>query len=291
MAVEATIDEAPVEEPKVEVEEAETPEKQEDQKTESLTIEKLAKEMGWKGSDEFQGREDDYVDAAEYIRRSKDIQDTMRKHLNDNKRKMTDMERGIQDLKLHNERVFKVQLEKQKREIDELRKQRREAIEEGDVEKVESLDGRMLDLYNLTETPDEPSVPPPDPEEAASFADWCKSNPWYFKDGSGDREMTDYADRMADLPEYAALPYERKLKVVTDLVKKAYPEKFKSNPDRPKAPANNLVEAPKGSPAKRQFTSRDLSEDQKKIMENFVKRGIMTEKQYINDLVEIGEIG
>jgi len=288
MAVEATIETPEVEPKEKEAPDvgAETPE--EEPEAPEVTVKAIAKEMGWKGPDDYQGHEDDYVDAPEYIRRSKDIQDSMRQHLKDNKRKMSDMDRGIQDLKSHNEHVFKVQLSKQKQQIDELRKQRREAIEEGDVEKVDSLEGKMSTIYSSAEPPpDTPPSPKTDPEEIANFEGWNKTNPWYRgKDGKGNKGMTEYADRMADLPEYALLPYDRKLKTVTGLVRKAYPEQFRS-----KTPGVNSVEAPQGSGGKRQFTSRDLSSEQKNIMDNFVKRGIMTEKKYINDLAEIGEIG
>jgi hypothetical protein len=92
---------------------------------------------------------------------------------------------------------------------------------------------------------------------------------------------------MANLPEYDNLPYDRKLTAVTELVKKAFPEKFQAQA----TPTSNAVEAPSGTGSKRQFTSSDLSTEQRSIMNNFVKRGIMTEKQYIKDLDSIGEIG
>jgi hypothetical protein len=120
------------------------------------------------------------------------------------------------------------------------------------------------------------------------FDGWKAKNDWYSVQGQGgDTDMTAYADKLANLPEYDALPYDRKLTAVTEMVKKAFPEKFQTQV----APTANPVEAPSGTGSKRQFTSSDLSQEQRGIMNNFVKRGIMTEKQYIKDLVSIGEIG
>ena len=59
------------------------PDEKEVKEPEDPTIEDLAREQGWKPSDDFTGHEDDYVGPVEYIRRGKDIQDTMRKHLKD----------------------------------------------------------------------------------------------------------------------------------------------------------------------------------------------------------------
>ena len=261
--------------------------------TPEATVESLATDMGWKPKDNFQGDDETYVDAATYIRKGEDIKESMRMHLKDNRRKMTALERGIDDLKVHNDQVFKVTLAKQQREIEELRSQKREAIEEGDADKVDQIEGQMLEKYNTMEEPAKrpPEPPTPKEEDVSAFDGWRNTNPWYNVKGSngGDTDMTTYADRMAELPEYAALPYDRKLASVTQLVKKAFPEKFKAEPGR--TPSANAVEAPRGVISKKQFSSRDLSTDQKAIMSNFVKRGIMTEKQYIADLASIGEVG
>lgn len=288
MAIEATIEEsAPTEEPSEEPTEEQTEETSEEPTEESeVTVEALASDLGWKPKDRFQGDDETYVDAATYIRRGEDIKESMRQHLKDNRQKMTAMERGIQDLKTHNERVFKVQLEKQRKEIEDLRSKKREAIEEGDADKVDQIEGEMLRRYNSMEEADTPqSAPELNQEEVSAFDGWRKTNDWYGVKGSGgDNDMTLYADRMANTPEYANLPYERKLKVVTELVKKAFPDKFR------KAPSSNAVEGARTTTTKRTFTTRDLSGDQRAVMKNFVNRGIMTEKQYIADLAQIGEL-
>ena len=211
----------------------------------------------------------------------------MRDHLDANKSKMDEMSRGIDDLHSHYQQVSRVQIAKQQKEIDQLRSQKKEAIEEGDADRVEEIEGEMLDKYNSMESPPPKQPPAPAPQDVKAFDGWTAKNDWYSVQGrGGDSQMTAYADRMAEQPEYAALPYDRKLTAVTELVRKAFPEKFRTG-----APQANAVESPQGSPGKRQFTERDLSGDQRSIMNNFVKRGIMTKKQYISDLADIGELG
>jgi hypothetical protein len=294
MPIEAVIDDQPVEATEVEeVTEDATEEAATEENTEESaqpTVEDIAKDLGWKSQDEFQGNDETYVDPATYIRRSKDIQQSMSQHLKDNRRKMDQMERGISDLHNHYEQVSKAQIAKQQKEIVRLRKEKREAIEEGDADRVDEIESEMLDKYDSMDASQPiPAMPEPDPRDVDEFDGWRSKNDWYkVKGGDGDQDMTAYADKLANLPEYDALPYQRKLATVTELVKKAFPDKFQGTAQS--RPTSNSVEAPRGAPGKRVFSKRDLSSDQQSIMSNFVKRGIMTEKQYIADLAEIGEL-
>ena len=265
----------------------ETPE--EESEEQEASVADLATEMGWKPQDDFQGHEDDYVDASTYIRRSKDIQDSMRQHLKENKRTMTSMQRGFEDLKSHNEMVYKADLKKKEKEIEVLQKQRVEAIEEGDVNQVDKLEVEMSELMDVT-APRRSEAPQPDPEQFTAFSKWQEDNPWYGVKGvtEGNSELTNYANYLSELPEYNGLSYERKLMKVTEKVREMHPEHFKGKSNGPKVSA---VEAPRPSGNKVRYTARDLNDDQRNVMRNFVKRGLMTEKEYINDLTKIGEIG
>jgi len=269
-------DETPVEEP-----ESAEPE----EKTEQDTIESLATEMGWKPKTDFQGNEDDYVDAATYIRRSKDIQDTLRQHLKDNRKKMTSLEKGIEDLRIHNERVYKAEIARQKEQLEALRSQRKEAIEEGDVAAVEQIEQKMNQL-NVEDKPQEQKV---DPEEYQAFSSWLKTNTWYNLEGvtEGNKDLTQYADKLAELPEYQILPYPQRLKKIAVKVTEMFPEEFQP---KNKKPANTAVESPSLRAAKKKHSARDLNDDQRDIMRNFVRNGIMSEQEYIDDLVKLGEL-
>lgn len=260
----------------------------------SPSVEDIALEMGWKPKEDFAGHEEDYVDAATYIKRSKDIQDSMRQHLKDNKRKMSTLEQTISDIKNHYESVNRAQLKELKSKIEETKEQKREAIEEGDVERVEKYENQLSDLYDqvvgqLQQVKNKQNAESePDPEEMEAFSAWTRQNPWYNQPGytNGDSELTKYADYLAELPEYAGLPYSKKLDVVTRKVKETFPEKFKNgSPKRPPA-----VEGGSKTSQNKKVSVRDLTPEQRSVMNNFVNQGIMTQEQYINDLAEIGEI-
>ena len=99
MAIEAVVEDTPeeaIEEPVDSYDLGEeTPEEPETPK--EPTVEEIAKDLGWRPKDEFQGDEDNYVDPATYIRRSKDIQQSMSQHLKDNRRKLDQMDKAVKE--------------------------------------------------------------------------------------------------------------------------------------------------------------------------------------------------
>jgi len=252
------------------------------------TIESLAESIGWVPKRKFKGNTDNYISASDFIKKTKAVSDTLNHTLKENKQKLTSLEKGIEALKQHNDRVYRVQLDKQKEEIDRLRKERREAIEEGDVDRVEAIEEKMTTLAESEdEQQDDPKI---DPEQLDAFGAWLKENEWYKVDGitDGNKDLTEYADKLAGTPEYQAMPYSLRIKKVGAKVKEVFPEHFNEAPKRKNV---SPVEGPGMKSSGRKFTVRDLSDDQKNIMKNFVRNGIMTEQEYIADLAKIGEIG
>jgi len=254
----------------------------------SLTVEELAKKMMWKGKEDFQGHEDDFVNAETFILRGQDIQESMRKRSKETNKKITAMAQTIKDVKSHYEATLKAETARQQKRLTELRTERDEAIEEADKEKVDAVESEMADLYEATSKPMQREDEEEDSEEIVEFTDWHKGNSWYTLRGtkSGDKAMTEYADNLSKLPENKILPYERRLKVVTDLVKKAYPENFKQRATS----RVTTVESPSAGTKKRKHSARDLTDDQRSVMRNLIEFGDMTEREYIDDLVKIGDL-
>lgn len=260
-----------IDEPKVEPE----PKKEPDEKVEPNEdkVEALAKEMGWQPKDNFKGEE--YVDAAEYIRKGQDIQDGMRKSLKDQKKQLSDMSSSISELKQHNERVYKAEVSQLKKELSDLAKQKKTAIEDGDVDKVGELDEQMDTVKESMEPPEKPEKAETTPE----FEDWVGENDWYLKDA----EMAAYADTLSD--QYKGAPFSRMSALVTKQVKEMFPDKF-SQKKSERTPISR-VEGGDRKPPSIKFTKSDLTDSQKSIMSQFVRQGIMSEKQYIEDIAKV----
>lgn len=249
-----------------------------DQTTEEDEVEALAKEMGWKPKENFGGDESDFVDAKSFIRKGQDIQDSMRKSLKNQKRQLSDMSSNIVELKQHNERAYKAEVANLKKELTSLAAQKKEAIADGDVEKVSEIDEQIDTVKESIAEPGPKSkeIQSDNPE----FDEWEKENPWY-----ADPEMARYADSIAD--ENKGLSFKRASALATKRVKEAFPDKFPAK----KTETTTRVEGSGRKGPAGKFTEADLTDSQKSIMKQFVKQGIMSKADYIKDIALVAAGG
>jgi site-specific DNA-cytosine methylase len=245
----------------------------EPEKPEPTEIETLATEMGWRS--DGKDKEGKTVDAKTYIRKGRDIQDTMRGHIKDQKQQLSDLGHSIEDLKIHNKQVYKAEVAKLKTELTALQKEKKVAVADADVELVDELDEKIDGVKEAMEKPEAQETSTENPK----FNEWAKTNTWY----RDDPEMAAYADTIAD--KHTGAPFERVAALVTKQVKEMFPEKF----SEPKKPAASPVEGATKKTTTTKFTKADLTENQKSIMKQFVRQGIMTEKAYIEDIAKLKE--
>jgi hypothetical protein len=242
------------------------------------TVEELATKIGWQPN--HTGK--DYIDAATYILKSREIQETMKEHNDNLKGQLSDMQNSIESLKVHNEKVYKADVKRMQTEIEDLQKQKREAVELADVDKVDELDKQIDGLQKDLSEPQNNSQP----TQNSVYADWIKDNQWYLNEP----EMSTYAETVAE--QYAGAPLDRLYKLVRNKVAEVFPEKFDSpkvakveKPIGPQSP----VEASTNNGAKSTFGEADLTPGQLSIMNQFVRQEIMTKDQYINDVKRMQE--
>jgi hypothetical protein len=256
----------------------------------ALTIEEIASQLGWKPDHTGEN----FVDAATYILRSKEIQNSMKDHNKDLKNQLQNLQGSVDALKEHNERVYKAELSRMEGEIARLKKEKRAAIETADVDKVDELEQEISSL--------EKNLNAPKPKAPAStnpiYDEWVKDNSWYLTNN----EMAAYADTVAQ--QYAGAPLDRLYPLVRQKVAEVFPEQFQqAAPAQPGTLANSgkplakpkpvgpasPVEGGKKGGQNKSFTKADLTPDQISIMNQFVKSGIMTEEQYIKDISKLQE--
>lgn len=240
-------------------------------------IEELAGEIGW--------RPNGALNAKEYILKSRDIQDTMRAHIQDQKKQLSDLGGSVAELKTHNERVYKAEVSRLTAELGDLKKEKRVAIEDGDADKVDELDEQIDGVKEAIAAPKtDKSAGTEDPALTA----WLQENPWY----DSDPEMAKYANAIAD--QNPGAPYERLLSLAASKVKEMFPDKFEAGGDASAPGTLTSKGTPPASPvegagrrvAAATFTKADLSSDQLNIMSQFVRQGIMTEQAYIADIAK-----
>lgn len=239
---------------------------------EHSSTELKAMESGWVPKDEYSGEEHKWVEAGEFLRRGE-----LFKKIEDQSKQLKDVRNALNEMKKLHGQVREVEY---KRALDALRAQKKTALEEGDAEAVIAADER-IDLVK-EQVKQFKAEPDSDQDQAGTdhpeFVAWTEQNSWY-KNSS---PMKAFADALgADLARAGNSPSEVLKKVAAE-VRKEFPNKFRNpNQDKPGA-----VESGKGNGASR-TGSFSLTDEERRVMNTFVRQGVMTEKDYISELKKV----
>jgi hypothetical protein len=255
------------------------------------TVESLARELGWIPKEEFKWKPDDYVDAATYILKSKDVISSKNTHIGTLKTQIKEISNVVNELKVHNDRVYKADVKRLEGELETLRKERKVAISDGDVDKVEEIEKKIGELHadasgTLDTANKKDTAKTPDGSDNPKWILWQKDNSWYGTDD----DMTKFADKFAE--KYDGAPFERVLELVREEAERVFPDKFpeKDKSESRKTAINPVEPGTRKATSKTRFTKADLSASQKAIMGKFVRQGVMSEEEYIKDLAKMGEL-
>ena len=231
--------------------------------------EEKALEQGWVPQDQWEGDPEQWRPAKEYLDRGE-----LFKKIEDQNRTIKEFKRALDDLKGHHAKTRETEYA---RALSALKEQKIAALEDGDAAKVIKLDDQ-IDLVKEEQAQlknvDQPRQAEIDPE----FTSWVDKNKWY----SNDEPMKAYADALGRSLAYKGLSPTQVLKEVEVQVKQEFPHKFRNpNKDKPGAVEGS---SNKGRSAE---TSVSLSDDERRVMQRFVRTGVMTEKQYMDELKRV----
>lgn len=245
----------------------ETPKEEPKQLT---AAEEKAMEQGWVPQDEWEGDPEQWRPAKEFLDRGE-----LFKKIEDQNRTIKEFKRALEDLKGHHAKTRDTEY---KRALDTLKAQKVQAIEEGDAQSVVKIDDQ-IDLVKeeqrkLAAQAAEPAVPELNPE----FVAWTERNSWYERDTN----MKIFADALGQRLAAAGKTPAAVLAEVEKQVREEFPHKFK-NPNRDK-PGSVEGSTNKGGKANSDVV---LSDDERRVMQRFVRTGVMTEKEYLAELKRI----
>ena len=234
--------------------------------------EQQAKEQGWKPKEEFQGDPSLWRGAKEFIDRGELFGkiDTLGRELKETKK-------ALKMLQEHHSKVREVEYNKALQELKTLQKKHlEEGNSDGYLETTELLtdlkaEQKAREVINEQATQQEqPSVDP-------RFVQWVNRNVWYQKDD----EMRQFADAIGT--GYAKVHPdtnpEEVLKYVSAQVKGRFPHKFK-NPNRDNPGTVGTSDTSNTSNSK----SLQLSEEEKRVMNTFIRNNVMTKEEYLIEL-------
>ena len=234
-------------------------------------IEKRAIELGWRPKEEFHGDEDDFIDAKEFVRRQ-----PLFEKIESQNRQIRNVTKALESFKTHYTNVEQAAVE---RALALLKTQRKEALTDGDGERFDLLDDEIkkaeTKMSEIEQIKQQPLV-----QETTVHPEWQafeRRNPWY----TSTSYMRKYADDVGtQLASQGVAPTDV-LKQVELAVRKEFPHKF-VNPNKELAPA---VEQSRGT-SKSNGKSEDsfLSDQERKVMNDLVRSGLLTKEKYIADL-------
>lgn len=236
--------------------------------------EKEARSSGWCPKEEWRGDPNKWVPADEFVRRGRLFDE-----IHTLKNELKSVKDGAKQLLEHNKKIEQATREKV---LAELKAQRREAIESGDVDAVDQLDNRIQEQMKQPEEPEQEAEAPqnniPEP-----IVQWAKVNPWFEKD----QEMAEFMVFKQNQYLARGETVESALDKATADVKRTFAQKFE-NPNRD-AP-NRVDAAPKERGTKKSVTEGDLNEAQRKAFRAISRATGMTLNEYVEDLKKLGEI-
>lgn len=236
-------------------------------------LEEKALHMGWRPQDEWDGDPDDWVDAKEYVGRQK-----LYDRIQDSNKRLKQLEKTLNEFKGHHEKVKETEF---KRALDLLKAQKVQVLQDGgEPERLVEIDDKILEVREQLKEAQKPQAPEVDPDFQRTMDEWVTRNKWY----SSDTQMKKEADLIGytyvqlngpgDGPEHV-------LKAVETEMRKRYPEKF-VNP-RKEAPGRVETSAHK-SGSKDSGGDVALTDEEAQAMRRFVRQGVMTEKQYKEEI-------
>lgn len=232
-------------------------------------IEEKAMEAGWVPQDQWEGDPDQWRPAKEFMDRGE-----LFKKIEDQNRTIKEFKRALDDLKTHHAKVRETEYANA---IKTLKQQKIEALEEGNAAAVVNLDDQ-IDMVKREQQALRQAPQPQTPEVEPEFTNWVERNRWY----ETDKAMKAFADTVGrDLAMAGNSPSEV-LKKVEQQVKQEFAHKFK-NPNRDKPGA---VEGSSNRGGQRE-DSFSLSDEERRVMQRFVRTGAMTEKEYITELKRV----
>jgi len=235
-----------------------------------------AKRQGWVPQEEYDGPAEKWVDAETFVKKGKEINALLRKDNEFLKREIAEMKSTMMEFK-----KFSADNEKRayERALAELREQKKQAVSQGDGDKLLEVDDAIEELKEQR-AKEAQQAKATSNQIDPSFVEWNEENTWFGKD----TELTEEANLIGETLKrrQPTLIGRDFLDEVTKRVKKMYPEKF-SNPNRAKPSPVEATTGNKSSAKSGKYSFNDLPPEAKQACLKFEKQKLLTREEYVKD--------
>jgi len=256
---------------------------QEPERVELTPTEEIAYEQGWRPKEEFSGNPDEWRPAKEWLERGELISKIKRLG-----NEVQEMRQSYHQLHQQNMQVARQAYQKA---IQDLRAQRRAALENDDFVAADAIEERIDAIKDHVREADRPQQAQQQaPVQSEAYQAWVSRNPWYLED----EELHIYADAaVAHILKKNGGPMDPKLlgSLVEERVKTRFPEKFGKGKGSSAPPSPSIggthrgASRPSGN-GKFAEAKKSMSDGERQIMDTYVnKLKLMTEDEYMADYV------
>lgn len=254
-------------------------------------IEIEAGEKGWVPQAEWEGDPTQWRPAKEFVDRGElmDRISSQSRQLNTFTSEVDSLKAALGELGEHNKKIAEAEYAKA---MKHLKSQKAEALQYGEYDKAVDIDEQLVDLKESKKEIEEAESQQPQAssqqEVHPDVTDWMGRNSWYNED----MMMQGAADAVAKMYLGKNPAAENNPKEVLDHVSaellKEFPDRFGGKRRRPAATTDSSNG--RAGKSKSRHTMSSLTPEQRKIASTFAKSGIMTEQEYVDQLVALGEV-
>src|SRR5690606_1081142 len=233
-----------------------------------------AMERGWKPRDQYEGDPTKWRSAELFLEL-----EPFYKRIESQSKQLKNYEKTVkqiaQDMKTVREQAYK-------KALSDLRAERKNAMQEGDYDRVELLEERM-DL--LKEEQQRQAIQAEvshaeDDVDPSVFVEWTKRNTWYERDSG----LKDWADARGLVLFQQGKDKMEILQILEREAKHKFPEKF-TNPNRER-PGTVTATGRKTTAAK--AVEQNMTDAERRIMENILRvTPGLTKEQYLKELADL----
>jgi uncharacterized protein (DUF1778 family) len=256
-------------------------EKKEEEKKEEIPqfseVEEEAMDQGWQPKEQWvaDGKNPDEWRSAKEFKERGEFFSTIHQLKRDNKTQAA----ALDSMKRHHQFVFDQAYRKAQAD---LRKERRMALKDEDIDRVEELETE-LERLNTEYTTQKQEIAKVEVQPAAApeLAAFVGRNPWYETDS----ELRDEADAVGLVfaNRHPGSRPEVILKHVEDTIKKRHSDKFGTR----RAAPNAVSSVDRTRSSRKSEPDYELDELETKVMNDLVRAGVMTKAEYVADLKKI----
>ena len=233
--------------------------------------ESKARIQGWVPKEDFRGDSSKWIDAKTFNERGETIIPIMRE-------RSEHLEKEIREIKESQKEISEFYRKTEERAYQKALKE----IEQRKITAVESADTAEYQKVELERVELEKNKPVPKvekPTESVEMQEFRKTNVWY----DSDQELTTEADALGTAYAKQNIPYPKILEKVQATMKILHPEKF-TNVRRDGVSSVESVSSETGLPKKgNSHAYENLPGDAKKQCDKWIKSGLLTKEQYIQD--------